>query len=124
MKRLIAYSSVGHMGFVMLGIATMNEIGINAALIGMVAHGLITGLLFFIAGSMAHRYHTRDMDRLGGQMILMPRMGFVLGFAAPAAIPLTLEDALELASQEHEDFQVAREQLLRARLARDDAVQM
>jgi len=88
MKRLIAYSSVGHMGFVMLGVATMNEIGINAAIIGMVAHGLITGLLFFIAGSMAHRYHTRDMNRLGGQMILMPKMGVILGFAAMASLGL------------------------------------
>ncbi|GMQ94006.1 MAG: NADH-quinone oxidoreductase subunit M [Acidimicrobiia bacterium] len=88
MKRLIAYSSVGHMGFVMLGIATMTDIGINAAIIGMVAHGLITGLLFFIAGSMAHRYHTRDMTRLGGNMVLMPKMGVLLGFAAMASLGL------------------------------------
>jgi NADH-quinone oxidoreductase subunit M len=88
LKRLIAYSSVGHMGFVMLGIATMTDVGINAAIIGMVAHGLITGLLFFIAGSMAHRYHTRDMGRLGGNMILMPRMGVLLGFAAMASLGL------------------------------------
>ena len=87
-KRLIAYSSVGHMGFVMLGIATMTDIGINAAIIGMVAHGLITGLLFFIAGSMAHRYHTRDMGRLGGNMVLMPKMGILLGFAAMASLGL------------------------------------
>ncbi len=88
MKRLIAYSSVGHMGFVMLGIATLTDIGINAAIIGMVAHGLITGLLFFIAGSMAHRYHTRDMRRLGGNLVLMPKMGVLLGFAAMASLGL------------------------------------
>ncbi|MCB1247447.1 MAG: NADH-quinone oxidoreductase subunit M [Acidimicrobiia bacterium] len=88
MKRLIAYSSVGHMGFVMLGIATLTDIGINAAIIGMVAHGLITGLLFFIAGSMAHRYHTRDMNRLGGMMVTMPRMGVLLGLAAMASLGL------------------------------------
>jgi NADH-quinone oxidoreductase subunit M len=87
-KRLIAYSSVGHMGFVMLGIATLTDVGINAAIIGMVAHGLITGLLFFIAGSMAHRYHTRDMGRLGGNMVLMPKMGLLLGFAAMASLGL------------------------------------
>lgn len=87
-KRLIAYSSVGHMGFVMLGIATLTDVGINAAIIGMVAHGLITGLLFFIAGSMAHRYHTRDMGRLGGQMLLMPKMGLLFGFAAMASLGL------------------------------------
>ncbi|HLT95615.1 MAG TPA: NADH-quinone oxidoreductase subunit M [Acidimicrobiia bacterium] len=87
-KRLIAFSSVGHMGFVMLGIATLTDIGINAAIIGMVAHGLITGLLFFIAGSMAHRYHTREMARLGGQMKLMPIIGGVLGFTAMASLGL------------------------------------
>ena len=88
MKRLIAFSSVGHMGFVMLGISTLTDIGINAAIIGMVAHGVITGLLFFVAGSMSHRYHTRDMDRLGGNQKLMPVMGVMLGFGAMASLGL------------------------------------
>ncbi len=88
MKRLIAFSSVGHMGFVMLGIATMTEIGINAAIIGMVAHGVITGLLFFLAGSMHHRYHTREMARLGGNLALMPKMGWILSFTAMASLGL------------------------------------
>jgi NADH-quinone oxidoreductase subunit M len=88
MKRLIAFSSVGHMGFVMLGIATLTDIGINAAVIGMVAHGVITGLLFFLAGSMSHRYHTREMARLGGNQKLMPIMGAILGFTAMASLGL------------------------------------
>ena len=88
MKRLIAFSSVGHMGFVMLGIATLTDIGINAAVIGMVAHGVITGLLFFLAGSMSHRYHTREMARLGGNQKLMPIMGGILGFTAMASLGL------------------------------------
>ncbi|HXV72245.1 MAG TPA: NADH-quinone oxidoreductase subunit M [Acidimicrobiia bacterium] len=88
MKRLIAFSSVGHMGFVMLGIATLTDIGINAAVIGMVAHGLITGLLFFLAGSMSHRYHTREMARLGGNIKLMPVMGGILAFTAMASLGL------------------------------------
>ncbi|MCZ6505744.1 MAG: NADH-quinone oxidoreductase subunit M [Actinobacteria bacterium] len=88
MKRLIAFSSVGHMGFVMLGISTMTDIGINAAIIGMVAHGLITGLLFFIAGSMQHRYHTREMARLGGNIKLMPVMGGIFAFTAMASLGL------------------------------------
>jgi NADH-quinone oxidoreductase subunit M len=88
MKRLIAFSSVGHMGFVMLGIATLTDIGINAAIIGMVAHGVITGLLFFVAGSMSHRYHTREMSRLGGNQKLMPIMGGILGFTAMASLGL------------------------------------
>ncbi len=88
MKRLIAFSSVGHMGFVMLGIATLTDIGINAAIIGMVAHGVITGMLFFLAGSMSHRYHTREMARLGGNQKLMPIMGGILGFTAMASLGL------------------------------------
>jgi NADH-quinone oxidoreductase subunit M len=88
MKRLIAFSSVGHMGFVMLGIATLTPIGINAAVIGMVAHGLITGLLFFLAGSMSHRYHTREMARLGGNIKLMPVIGGILAFTAMASLGL------------------------------------
>ncbi|MCZ6661711.1 MAG: NADH-quinone oxidoreductase subunit M [Actinobacteria bacterium] len=88
LKRLIAFSSAGHMGFVMLGIATMTDIGINAAIIGMVAHGLITGLLFFLAGSMHHRYHTRDMARLGGNLKLMPVLGGILAFTAMASLGL------------------------------------
>ena len=88
MKRLIAFSSVAHMGFVMLGIATLTDFGINAAVFGMVAHGLITGMLFFIAGSMQHRYHTREMSRLGGLLISAPKMGWILGFCAMASLGL------------------------------------
>ena len=88
LKRLIAFSSVGHMGFVMLAIATLTEIGINAAIIGMVAHGVITGLLFFVAGSMSHRYHTREMARLGGNQKIMPVMGGILAFTAMASLGL------------------------------------
>ena len=66
MKRLIAFSSVAHMGFTMLGISTLTEFGINAAMFGMVAHGLITGMLFFLAGSVKHRYHTLEIRRLVG----------------------------------------------------------
>ncbi len=88
MKRLIAFSSVAHMGFVMLGIATLTEFGINAALFGMVAHGLITGMLFFIAGSVKHRYHTLEIGRLSGMLVSMPRLGWILGFCAMASLGL------------------------------------
>jgi NADH-quinone oxidoreductase subunit M len=88
LKRLIAFSSVGHMGFVMLGISTLTDVGINAAVIGMVAHGVITGMLFFLAGSMQHRYHTREMARLGGNMKLMPVIGGLLAFTAMASLGL------------------------------------
>ncbi|CAB4773977.1 MAG: NADH-quinone oxidoreductase subunit M [Actinobacteria bacterium] len=88
MKRVIAFSSVSHMGFVMLGIATLTTFGINAAIFGMVAHGLITGLLFFVAGSVQHNYHTREMSRLGGLLQQAPRMGWILGFAVMASLGL------------------------------------
>ena len=88
MKRLIAFSSVAHMGFVMLGISTLTTFGINAALFGMVAHGLITGMLFFVAGSIKHRYHTLEIKRLSGMLIQMPKMGYILGFAAMASLGL------------------------------------
>ena len=88
MKRLIAFSSVAHMGFVMLGISTLTTFGINAAMFGMVAHGLITGMLFFIAGSVKHRYHTLDIARLKGMLISMPKLGWILGFCAMASLGL------------------------------------
>ncbi|MDP7383960.1 MAG: NADH-quinone oxidoreductase subunit M, partial [Acidimicrobiales bacterium] len=88
MKRLIAFSSVAHMGFVMLGISTLTDFGINAAIFGMVAHGLITGMLFFIAGSVKDRYHTLEISRLGGMLIQAPRLGWILGFTSMASLGL------------------------------------
>jgi NADH-quinone oxidoreductase subunit M len=88
MKRLIAFSSVAHMGFVMLGISTLTSYGINAAVFGMVAHGLITGMLFFLAGSIGERYGTREIKRLGGLLIQAPRLGWILGFCAMASLGL------------------------------------
>jgi len=89
LKRLIAFSSVGHMGFVMLGIATLTEIGIQAALFGMVAHGLITGMLFFCVGSIYDRYHTRQISEIGGGMAQrMPKLAGVFAFVAIASLGL------------------------------------
>jgi NADH-quinone oxidoreductase subunit M len=88
MKRLIAFSSVAHMGFVMLGIATLTTFGINAAIFGMVAHGLITGMLFFVTGSVQHTYGTRQIARLGGLLKQAPKMGWILGFAVMASLGL------------------------------------
>ena len=88
LKRLIAFSSVGHMGFVMLGIATLTQEGINGAIFGMVAHGLITGMLFFLAGSVHERYHTRDIAELGGMLKQIPRFGSLLTYTAIASLGL------------------------------------
>jgi NADH-quinone oxidoreductase subunit M len=88
MKRLIAFSSVAHMGFVMLGIASLTDFGLNAAVFGMVAHGLITGMLFFVAGSVKERFHTLEIRRLGGLLLQAPKMGWILGFCVMASLGL------------------------------------
>lgn len=93
LKRLIAYSSVGHMGFVLLGIATLTPTGVNGALFANVAHGLITGLLFFLVGAVKERYGTTDLDRLSGRTGAAlygtaPRLGGLLAFAAVASLGL------------------------------------
>ncbi|MFI2214522.1 NuoM family protein [Streptomyces sp. NPDC020141] len=93
LKRLIAYSSVGHMGFVLLGIATMTPTGVNGALFANIAHGLITGLLFFLVGALKDRYGTADLDTLAGAAGAAlygsaPRLGALLAFAAVASLGL------------------------------------
>ncbi|HYF11368.1 MAG TPA: NADH-quinone oxidoreductase subunit M [Actinomycetota bacterium] len=89
LKRLIAFSSVGHMGFVMLGIATLTPIGINAAIFGMIAHGVVTGMLFFCVGSLYDRYHTRQMAEIGGGVMQkLPYLGGVFAFVAIASLGL------------------------------------
>jgi NADH-quinone oxidoreductase subunit M len=88
MKRLIAFSSVGHMGFVMLGIATLTERGINGAILGMIVHGLITGMLFFLAGSVHERFHTREIARLGGMALMVPWLAGLLAYSSIASLGL------------------------------------
>ncbi|MGF1431454.1 complex I subunit 4 family protein [Kitasatospora sp. LaBMicrA B282] len=93
LKRLIAFSSVGHMGFVLLGIASLTPVGVNGALFANVAHGLVTGLLFFIVGGLKDRYGTGDLDALAGRTGAAlygraPRLGALLAFAAVASLGL------------------------------------
>jgi len=88
LKRLIAYSSVGHMGFVILAVATFTVGGVQGAVFASVAHGLITGLLFFLAGAIKDRYGTGDLDRLTVLYGKMPRLGGLFAFAALASLGL------------------------------------
>ncbi|MCF3133095.1 NADH-quinone oxidoreductase subunit M [Streptomyces olivochromogenes] len=111
LKRLIAYSSIGHMGFVLLGIATTTPTGVNGALFANIAHGLITGLLFFLVGGLKDRTGTTDLDTLSlpspdrhpttsgsaapnqfqtGAALYgkAPRLGGLLAFAAVASLGL------------------------------------
>jgi NADH-quinone oxidoreductase subunit M len=88
LKRLIAYSSVGHMGFVVLGAATFTVGGVQAAVFASVAHGLITGLLFFLAGAIKDRYGTTDLARLKVLYGKIPHLAGVFAFAAMASLGL------------------------------------
>ena len=87
-KRLIAYSSVSHMGFVLLGVYAWNELALQGAVMQMVAHGFSTAALFMIAGSLQERLHTRDMREMGGLWQQMPRMGAVAMFFVVASLGL------------------------------------
>lgn len=82
MKRLVAYTSVSHMGFVLLGIYALNDLALQGAVMQMLAHGLSTAALFIIVGMVYARWHTRDLRELGGLWSLLPRLsGFTLLFA-------------------------------------------
>jgi NAD(P)H-quinone oxidoreductase subunit 4 len=89
MKRRLAYSSVSHMGFVLLGIASFTDLGINGALLQMISHGLIAALLFFLAGVTYDRTHTLILDEMGEIGKLMPKIFtlFTAGVMASLALP-------------------------------------
>jgi NADH-quinone oxidoreductase subunit M len=72
MKKLIAYSSVAHMGFVTMGIFAANQQGLDGAIFQMISHGFISGALFLIVGVIYDRMHTRDIDAYGGLVVRMP----------------------------------------------------
>jgi len=74
-KKLVAYSSVSHLGFVMLGIFSFSSIGIQGAILQMVNHGISTGGLFLIVGMLYERRHTRELDQFGGIWKVMPIYG-------------------------------------------------
>jgi len=88
-KKLIAYSSVSHMGFVMLGMAALNTTGISGAILQMFNHGTITAMLFLIVGVIYDRAHIRDLDAFGGLGKQMPvYTGFVtVAFFAAIGLP-------------------------------------
>jgi NAD(P)H-quinone oxidoreductase subunit 4 len=89
MKRRLAYSSVSHMGFVLLGIASFTDLGISGALLQMISHGLIAAVLFFLAGVTYDRTHTLMMDEMGGIGQVMPKVFalFTAGAMASLALP-------------------------------------
>jgi NADH-quinone oxidoreductase subunit M len=88
MKKLIAYSSVSHMGFVVLGIMAMNEVAVQGAIVIMIAHGLSTGALFLIAGMLYDRRHTHLISEFGGLATPLPIISSFLLFASLASLGL------------------------------------
>ena len=82
MKYVIGYSSVSHMGFVLLGLMTLTQIGLDGAVFQMFSHGVIAGLLFAVAGRMVYdRTHTRDLNELGPM-----RLAHAIPFAAVTSL--------------------------------------
>jgi NADH-quinone oxidoreductase subunit M len=88
LKKLVAYSSVSHMGFTLLAMAAMTPQGIQACLVQMFNHGLITGMLFSLVGVVYDRVHTRDVDKFGGLATEMPLYTAFVGFAFMASLGL------------------------------------
>ena len=87
-KKLVAYSSVSHLGFCVLGLFALNPMGLQGAVLYMINHGLSTGVLFFLIGMMYERYHTRDMDSIGGLASKMPVWSFFMVFFVLASVGL------------------------------------
>ena len=89
MKKLVAYSSVSHLGFVVLGLAAMNVNGVQGSVYQMLNHGVSTGGLFMIVGMLSDRRHTRMISEFGGLKAVMPRLvaGFLLITLSSIALP-------------------------------------
>jgi NADH-quinone oxidoreductase subunit M len=88
LKKLVAYSSISHMGFCLLAMAALTPQGIQACLVQMFNHGLITGMLFSLVGVIYDRAHTRDIDKFGGLASEMPLYTAFIGFAFMASLGL------------------------------------
>ncbi|MEQ8468819.1 NAD(P)H-quinone oxidoreductase subunit 4 [Coleofasciculus sp. E1-EBD-02] len=88
MKRRLAFSSVSHMGFVLLGIASFTDLGISGAMLQMISHGLIAAVLFFLAGVTYDRTHTLALNNMGGIGQVMPKVFALFTAAAMASIAL------------------------------------
>ncbi len=87
-KKLVAYSSVSHLGFCVLGLFALNPFGLQGSVLYMINHGLSTGALFFLIGMMYERYHTRDMGVVGGLASKMPVWSSFMVFFVLASVGL------------------------------------
>jgi len=98
LKYVIAYSSVSHMGVVMLGLAAFNDVGMNGSVLQMFSHGIMTGLFFALVGLVYEKTHTRDIDQMGGLARRMPgiALAFTIGGLASFGLPGTSGFVAEL----------------------------
>lgn len=87
-KKLVAYSSVSHLGFCVMGLAALNATGLSGSVLYMLSHGFSTGGLFLMIGFMYERYHTRDMRKVGGLASKMPVWAFFMVFFSMASVGL------------------------------------
>ena len=88
MKKLIAYSSVAHMGFITIGIFTFNQQGLEGSILQMISHGIVSGALFLCVGVVYDRLHTREISRYGGLVQNMPKYAVIFMFFTMATIGL------------------------------------
>ncbi len=88
LKRLVAYTSISHLGFVLLGIYAANELALQGVVMTMICHGISTGALFVIAGALQDRMHTREMSAMSGLWDTMPRLSGAALFFALASLGL------------------------------------
>ncbi|HWB87152.1 MAG TPA: NADH-quinone oxidoreductase subunit M [Bryobacteraceae bacterium] len=88
LKRLVAYTSVSHLGFVLAGIFAWNDLALQGAVMTMICHGISTGALFILVGALQQRTHTREMERMGGLWTVVPRMSGAALFFALASLGL------------------------------------
>jgi len=87
-KYMVGYSSVSHMGYVLMGLATMNPIGVNGAVLQMFSHGIMTGLMFAMVGAIYDQAHTREMTAFGGLVKNMPRFAAYFAIAGLCSLGL------------------------------------
>ena len=87
-KRLVAYSSISHLGFALIGIFSMNRLALQGAVMQLIAHGISSAALFMLAGTLQERLHTRDMRRMGGLWASVPRLASIALFFAIASLGL------------------------------------
>jgi F420H2 dehydrogenase subunit M len=100
LKRLVAYSSINHMGIVLLAIAVYSQLGLLAAVLLMFAHGIVSALLFMVAGSVHHQFGTRDISKLGGITPVAPILATMLmvGSLASLGLPALISFPAEFAA--------------------------